>query len=365
MIGSAVWRSALRTERGLPIVSVFAAAVALAVVPGMEGDQVNAGAVYNCFQGFAPLGLVTLGLGLTLIAGEFDVSVLGMQALGGVLAVRAGGHSGLIGVLAALAGCGFLGLLQGYLIARLRLPSLPVTIGSYVALIGLTNVIAANTTLTYGNTQASIWVDQGILSWFSPRSLITLAAFALAIVLIGFTRIGAQVKALGSDRRASRVSGVPVARRVVLLFTVSASLAGLAGALLAYSEASAELDPGVQPLILAVAAAVLGGVSLSGGRGLVWGLLLGGLAVAMLEQLFTVIALSAATTQVVFGALLLTIVCADAPDLKVKLAAIRRRASPPTRDHAAPARLPETVPSPSGRGGLAPPEPLHGPEARP
>ena len=315
----------VRTEHVLPILSAICALIAFTVVPGLEGDQLNSGAWYNCFQGFAPLGLVTLGLGLTLVAGEFDVSVLGMQALGGALAVRAGGHSGVIGVLAAIAGCGVLGFAQGYVIGRWRLPSLPVTVGSYIALIGLTNVIADNNTLTYGNTAMSIWIDRTIGGWFSPHSLVTFAAFAVAIVLIGCTRVAAQLKALGGDRRASRVSGVPVERRVALLFTLSASLAALAGALSAYSEASAELDPGVQPLILAVAAAVLGGVSLSGGRGVVWGLLLGSLAVALLEQLFTVISLSASTTQILFGGLLLVIVCVDAPDLKAMLGGAGQR----------------------------------------
>ncbi|HEX3615978.1 MAG TPA: ABC transporter permease [Solirubrobacteraceae bacterium] len=314
-----------RTEHLLPVASFVVILVAFLVVPGLEGDPLNSGAWFNGFQGFAPLGLVALALGLTLIAGEFDVSVLGMQALGGVLAVRAGGHSGLLGVLAAVAGCGFLGLVQGGLIARLRLPSLPVTIGSYVALIGLTNVLANDQTLTYGNLNASVWVDNTLFGWFSPRSLITFAAFALAIALIGCTKLGPELKALGAERRGARVSGVPVERRITLLFVISAALAGLAGALLSYSEASATLDPGLQPLILAVAAAVLGGVSLSGGRGVVWGLLLGSVAVALLEQLFTIISLSAATTQILFGALLLVIVSVDAPDLKTSLRATGQR----------------------------------------
>ncbi len=141
--------------------------VAFLIVPGLDGEQLNRGSYFNTFQGFASLGLLTLAVGLPLIAGEFDVSVLGMQALGGVLAVRAGGHSGLLGVAAAVAACALLGLLQGTAIARLRLASLPVTIGTYIALLGLTNVIAANNTLTYGNIGASVWVDQPV----SPGSL--------------------------------------------------------------------------------------------------------------------------------------------------------------------------------------------------
>lgn len=324
-------RTWLRAERVLPVGSFVVILLAFLIVPDLDGQSLSRGSTFNALQGFAPLGLVSLGLGLTLIAGEFDVSVLGMQALGGVLAVRAGGHSGILGVLAAAGGCAGLGLFQGTLIARLRLQSLPVTIGSYIALLGLTNILASNNTLTYNNISASVWVDRPIATWFSPRSLITFGAFAVVIAVLGLTRLGPELRAIGSDRRAARVAGVAVERRVAALFACSGGLAGLAGALLAYSNASASLDPGLQPLILAVSAAVLGGISLSGGRGVAWGLLLGTLAVALLQQLFTILALSTATTQVVFGSLLLIVVGADAPDLRTMMtgATLRLRGHDP------------------------------------
>jgi ribose transport system permease protein len=320
-------RASLRAEYVLPVASFAGVLVAFLVVPGWYGEQLNRGAFYNAFQGFAPLGLVTLALGLTLVAGEFDVSVLGMQALGGVLAVRAGEHHGVLGVVAAVAACAALGLVQGIAIAAFRLQSLAVTIGTYIALLGLSNVIAGGNTLTFENIGASVWVDQPILNWFSPRSLITVGAFVLAFAILALTRLGPELKAIGSDRRAGLVAGIPVKRRVAALFACSSALAGLAGALLAYSNASASLDPGLQPLILAAAAAVLGGLSLSGGRGTVWGLLLGALAVTLLQQLFAITALPTSTTQIVFGGLLLVIVSADAPDLRTAVTgfAIRRR----------------------------------------
>jgi len=318
------WR---RADVLLPLASFALVLLAFLVVPGMRGEEVTDASLFNGLQGFAPLGLIALALGLTLIAGEFDVSVLGMQALGGVLAVRAGGSAGLLGVLAAVAGCGLLGLVQGVAIARLQLQSLSVTIGTYVVLLGLTNVIAGDDTLSFGNVGASVWVDQQLLSWFSPRSLITIGIFLAALVLLSATRIGPEIKAIGSNRRAGRGSGVPVERRLAALFTCSGALAGLAGALLSYSNASASLDPGLGPLILATAAAVLGGLSLSGGRGTIWGLLLGALAVALLQQLFAILALPTSTTQIVFGALLLVVVTIDAPELRTTLsgAAVRRR----------------------------------------
>ncbi|GAA5160779.1 MULTISPECIES: ABC transporter permease subunit [Amycolatopsis] len=88
-----------------------------------------------------------------------------------------------------------------------------------------------------------------------------------------FTRLGRELRAVGGDRRATRVAGVAVERRLAGIFTASGTLAALGGALLSYSFASANPAPGLQPLILAAVAALLGGVSLAGGRGTAAGLL--------------------------------------------------------------------------------------------
>jgi ribose transport system permease protein len=318
----------LRPETVVPILAFGVVLAAYLLTPAYSGHELSDFDAYNTLQGFASLGLIALALGLTIIAGEFDVSVLGMQALGGVLAVKAGADSGVLGILAATAGCAFLGAVQGGVIARLRIQSMAFTIGTYIALLGLTNVLAGDETLTFANTNASIWINQTVATFFSPRSLIALGVFALVLVVCATTRIGPELRALGGDRRAARAVGVPVDRRLTALFAVSGALAGLAGAMLAYSNASASLNPGLQPLVLAAAAAVLGGLSLRGGRGAIWGLLLGALAVSLLEQVFTVTALPASSAQIVFGTLLLVVVVVDAPDLRSSLARLRaRRAS--------------------------------------
>jgi ribose transport system permease protein len=315
----------LRPETVVPILAFGVVLVAYLLTPAYSGHELSDFDAYNTLQGFASLGLIALALGLTIIAGEFDVSVLGMQALGGVLAVKAGADSGVLGILAATAGCAFLGAVQGGVIARLRIQSMAFTIGTYIALLGLTNVLAGDETLTFANTNASIWINQTVVTFFSPRSLIALGVFALVLVVCATTRLGPELRALGGDRRAARVVGVPVDRRLTALFAVSGALAGLAGAMLAYSNASASLNPGLQPLVLAAAAAVLGGLSLRGGRGAIWGLLLGALAVSLLEQVFTVTALPASSAQIVFGTLLLVVVVVDAPDLRSSLARLRAR----------------------------------------
>jgi ribose/xylose/arabinose/galactoside ABC-type transport system permease subunit len=272
--------------------------------------------VYNTLQGFAQLGLLALAIGITMIAGEFDLSVVGTYALGGMLAVETGTRSPLLGVAVAVAAGAAVGAVQGGLIAWLRIPSMPVTLATYIALLGLTNTLSGGLSKTYTNSDATLWVDETIVEVFSPRSLVTLAAFGLAAIVLGYTKLGRELRAIGSDRRASRVAGVNVDRRVVGIFTVSGVLAALGGAMLSYSYASANPDPGLQPLILAAVAAMLGGVSLAGGRGTPLGLLAGTLSVAMLAQIVAITALPDYTTQLLYAMLLAVIVAIESPGLR-------------------------------------------------
>jgi L-arabinose transport system permease protein len=310
------WRPASRAEHLVPAVALVLVIAAFLCTPLMSGSALTTFDLYNTFQGFAQLGLLALGLGITMIAGEFDLSVIGTYAAGGMIAVQAGQSSALAGVLAAVAAGAAIGAVQGGLIAFLRIPSLPVTLATYIALLGLTSAMSGGLSVTYANTGATLALDRSIAGIFSLPSLITLAAFALAALVLGGTRLGREVRAIGGDRRASRVAGVRVGRVLVGLFTVSGTLAALGGALLSYSYASANPDPGLQPLILAAVACLVGGVSLAGGRGLPAGLAAGTLAVALLGEIDAVTALPDYYTELLYAALLAVIVALDAPGLR-------------------------------------------------
>ncbi|GAA4712830.1 ABC transporter permease [Nocardioides conyzicola] len=314
-----------RPERVTPLVALALVIVAFAATPLRTGTPIATFDIYNALQGFAQIGLLALAIGLTMIAGEFDLSVVGTYALGGMVAVQAGQDSPLLGVLAAV-GCGVaIGAVQGLLIARLRIPSMPVTLATYIALLGLTYAMSGGLSVSYTNFDATLWVDQTIGGYFSPRSLITLAAFLLAALLLVGTRLGPELRAIGGDRRASRVAGVRVERTLVGLFTASGALAALGGALLAYSYASANPDPGLRPLLIAVVAALLGGVSLAGGRGTPLGLLAGALCVALLAQVVAVSYLPDYTIQLFYAALLAVIVAIDSPGLHRSVDRLRAR----------------------------------------
>jgi ribose transport system permease protein len=319
-------RLTARPERLVPAVSLLAASAAFLATPLISGSGLTTFDFYNTLQGFAQLGLLALALGLTMIAGEFDLSVAGTYALGGMLAVQTGQSSAVLGLVTAVAAGAAIGAVQGGLIAWLRLPSLPVTLATYIALLGLTSAMSGGLSKTYTNSGASLWVDQATAGVLSPRSLITLAAFAAAAVILGCTKLGRELRAVGGDRRASRVAGIRVGRVLAGLFTVSGALAALGGALLSYSFASANPDPGLQPLILGAVACLLGGVSLAGGRGLPPGLLTGALSVALLAQIVAITKLPDYYSELLYATLLVIVVAVDAPGLRDGLERLRTRA---------------------------------------
>jgi ribose/xylose/arabinose/galactoside ABC-type transport system permease subunit len=298
--------------------------IAFTLIPTYTDATISSFDIYNTFQIFARLGLLALALGLTMIAGEFDLSVVGTYALGGMLAVQAGQENYVYGLLAAVGAGAAIGLVQGCVIAGLKLPSMPVTLATYIALLGLTNALSGGLTRTYSNATVTLWVDQTLLTYFSPRSLITLGIFVLAAIVLSLTRWGHELRAIGGDRRASRAAGVRVDRLIIGTFVASGVLSALGGSLLSFSLGSANPDPGVQPLIVAAAAALLGGVSLAGGRGSALGLLGGILAVALLAEIVTVAAVEVYVTQLFYAGLLGIIVLIDAPYLHDAL--VRQRA---------------------------------------
>ena len=319
-------RLASRPEVLVPVVALAVMLIAFLCTPAISGKALDTFDVYNTFQGLAQLGLLTLGLGLTMMAGEFDLSVVGVYALGGMVAVQAGQSSPVLGVAAAVAAGAAIGAVQGGIIARLRIPALVVTLATYIALLGLTSAMSGGLDVTYNNIATTLWIDQPRADIFSVPSLITLAAFVIAAVLLARTRLGRQIRAIGGDRRASRVAGVRVDRTLVGLFAASGTLAALCGALYSYSYASANPNPGFQPLILATVGCLVGGVSLAGGRGLPAGLLAGALSVALLGQIDAITAIPGDFTELLYAALLGVIVAIDAPGLRRGLDRLKARA---------------------------------------
>jgi ribose/xylose/arabinose/galactoside ABC-type transport system permease subunit len=299
----------------LPFALLAVMILAFVIVPGFSDREVTDFNVYNAFQYFAAAGLLALGLGITMIAGEFDLSTLGVYALSAMIAVKYGNSSPIGGILLAVGAAVIIGLIQGTLIAKLRITSMTVTLGGYIALLGLTSVLSDDQSLSYSNLDVGSTLDDPVATFFSLRSLIAIAAFLIVAGVLRYTVVGRHLRAIGGDRRASRTVGVKVDPLLIGVFVASAVLSALGGSLLGYSLATAVPDPGLSPLIFGITATLLGGVTLAGGKGGAMGIAAGALTLALLAELFVVLATPTYVSDLVTGGLLLVVTIFSAPDI--------------------------------------------------
>ena len=222
-------------------------------------------------------GLVAAGIGATMLAGEFDLSVGSVAAVAGVIGVKMFGLGVLPAIVAATAAAGAFGAVQGLLIGLLGINSLVFTIGTLIGLRGVALVIAHENTVTVPIEQLSDTdvVSTRMLGVFSPLSLLLIAVFVLLGFFLAFTRYGREIYAVGGGRTEARAAGVPLLRPIVIAFTLSAALAGLGGVLLSMRSGSASPLGFDTVLLAAVTTCLIGGIALSGGRGSVIGIAVG------------------------------------------------------------------------------------------
>ena len=308
-----------RSEAARPLLILAVVVAILIAAAAASGTALRANTLFSVMQYFATLGPVALGLGITMVAGEFDLSVGSTLGLAGCVAVLTGGSNPILGLVCGVAIGLVVGLVQGTIMVVLRMSSIPVTLGGLLTVGGLSYVVTDNQTISYPDLAMAMAVNAPLLGVLSVRSLIALGGFAVAAGVLVFTRFGRDLAATGSDRRAAATAGVRTARVVILAFMASGGLAAFAGVLLSYSLAAASPAGLTDTLVPATAAAIIGGVSLSGGRGHVLGIAAGVLTLCVLSACLNAIGASPLVQQVAIGGVLLAVAILDAPLLAQRL----------------------------------------------
>jgi ribose transport system permease protein len=319
----------LRTAKSLlaprlrPYTTLAGAIIVLAAIDRGSGYFFSVGTIFSVMQLFATLGLVALGLGLSMLVREFDLSVAGMVGLAGCIAVMSGVSNPWLGVLLGVGAGVVSGVLQGLIMTRLGLSSVGVTLGGLLTLQGLTYVLTDNKTISYPNLNVALELNAPIVHLLSVRSAAAVAVFVIAALAMTYTHIGRDIIATGSDRRASRLAGLDTDRIVIGVFAASGASAALAGVLLSYSLGAASPVALADVLAPAAAAAIVGGVSVVGGRGTPMGIAAGVLTLCVLRSGLSAIGVPPPVHDVVTGVILAVIAIIDAPDLPRRMTAWR------------------------------------------
>ena len=276
-----------------------------------EENYASARNVFAILEGFAVLGLATLGLTVTIIAGEIDLSIGSMAALVGVIVVCLTDSIGAVPALILGVGlASLLGALQGFAIRWLRIHSIVFTVGTLMLLRGISLFAANEQTVVlrdfaFGDFLKTRW---GILS---PASIAVILVFIGLGLFMRYHKYAREIYAIGGARDEALAAGISLTRPLILAFLISGFCAGLAGAIVGLRSGSAR-PLGLQPLLLTgTTAAFVGGVSLQGGKGSAFGAALGTLTIRFLESGLTFRATPAYISNIVLGALLLIVILVE------------------------------------------------------
>lgn len=234
--------------------------------------------------------LLALGLTLVIVAGHIDLSIAfstGFAAVVMALVIRAFGDDPSLAVvlLAMLAGVGaaaLVGLVNGWLIAILDVPSFIGTLGTYGIARGAALIVAGGATVSIRSDHARAFGNGEILGVPNPLA----AAIVLALFchyLLAHTKFGAHTYALGANRASVERAGVDVKRHLMLLFLLSAITAGIGGLVYTGRFSAGAANAGEPILLYAVAAVFIGGASLTGGQGTIVGTVIGAFIIAVIQ----------------------------------------------------------------------------------
>jgi ribose transport system permease protein len=233
-------------------------------------------------------GVLATGVTFVIITGGIDLSVgTGMTFASVVMAIVAVnlGLPLIVGLMAALLAGAAVGAVNGMLVARAKLPPFIATLGMLYVTLGMAQVISNVHPIYFEATQPTfqkVFMDRPIVG--IPNIVwVMFAGAGIAWVLLNKTVLGRYTFALGSNEEATRLSGVNVNRWKVIIYIVDGLFVGLGGIIITARTASAQPGQGMGYELDAIAAAVIGGTSLSGGEGSVVGTMIGALLISTLR----------------------------------------------------------------------------------
>ncbi len=260
----------------------------------------------------APATIMAIGLVFVLSAGEIDLSfgsTVAVSALCAAMAMAAMPTAALpVGILAGLGAGLVIGACNGALIAWLRLPSFLVTLATMGLVAGIGRSLTQLRSIPVTDPLFTGIFGSGSLFGVPSLVIWTIVAVAIGHVVYRQTRFGAHVLATGDNARAAQVTGIKVSRIRLWVFMISGGLAGLAGLLYAGRLQAAKYTLGETDLMTVIAAVIVGGTLLNGGKGSIIGALVGSLLMGMLNNGLILMGLSVSDQMIVRGLIILVAV---------------------------------------------------------
>ena len=303
-----------RLVRDRPIIPLIVLLGVLVVVselvrPGLVSTQW----VGTIMRAAVPLAILAGCQTLTMLTGGIDLSVGAVASMTGfVLATLVGGPGLGVGILVALVAAVLCGAVTGIGVGIFRVHPLIMTLGMGLVVLGLANVWQLQMVQTGSGVPGSLrTLGSGAFLQIVPYSLVVFVPLA-ALILLGLRRTGygRLLYAIGDNDIAARLSGARSWQVLVLLYVLSAVLAGIAGFLISGLTNVASVTLADSYVLPSVAAAVIGGTSIMGGRGGFGGTIVGALILTVVGSLLTSLGYPEAVRQILYGAIIVVVAAA-------------------------------------------------------
>src|SRR6476660_1268138 len=306
-----------------PVVIAFGFIVILLILGGIYNRQFLSG--YYLLQQLRVasfLGIIASGAMVVILLGHIDLSIPWVVTLGGIAATAVAGWWGAswtaLGVPIAIASGALVGLASGLGVAFLRIPSMVFTLGM--------NAVVQGMVVMYTGGNAPPDQATPILQWLAvretfyvPHAVVVWALVGvLVIVALRRTPFGRYVYAAGNSERVTYLSGISTRTILIVAFVTSGTCSAFAGAMLAGYAGKAYQAMGDPYLLPAIAAVVLGGTSILGGRGNYLGTVAGVILITLLESILSVMQISDSARQIIYGAVIIVMMLAYGRDRRAE-----------------------------------------------
>jgi simple sugar transport system permease protein len=310
------------------VLSILAFFIACLVVFTIGSEHfLSAGNLLNVIRQAAPILVVAVAMTFVIVTAGIDLSVGSQVALvNAVCAILlAAGWPWIPVVIGMLAFGAAIGLAQGWFIAHQGIPAFIVTLAGLSILRGVALYLTEGYSIPIPQIPAFYAIGRGNLLGIPVPALIAIAVVILGAVVLNLTKYGRQVVAVGSNPEAARRVGMPARGLVASVYAIAGVASALAGLMIAARLGSGSSNAAVGFELQVIAAVVLGGTSLMGGRGTILGTTLGALTIAVIGNGLILMHISPFFTQIVTGAIILVAIWLNTRIFAVRLGPRRKK----------------------------------------
>ena len=274
----------------------------------------TAGNLWNVLLQVTPVALTAIGMTFVIATQGVDLSVGSTMAVAAAIVAVNIDHGIVVAVIAALVGATLIGALNGSLIALLRVQPIVIPLATLIAGRGLAQIISRNGELVTVTDPNLLTLGRGFVGVIPLPVVIAAMAAVVAMLVFRLTPFGRYVLAVGGNPSAARLAGVPVRATIVKVYVASAFLAAVAGVIVAARLGASDAAKIGQNMELdAIAAVVVGGTSLSGGRATISGTLIGALIMQVIATSFNMLLVPYALSLALKAAIILVAVYLQRP----------------------------------------------------